>query len=198
MYLHVFYCLTAYESGFYYCTSTPIKQYFCNHSLHKILEWITSGLDGLWYNIWQYLCNLWSKPNQRLAVVDSKSYLHYNTSHTLWNIFSHNYIAELISLAWRASHLTSFDTDGWIYIPTPRKTHTCCYQCNELMMIVHVTLAFLSLGRTFWNYLIRIWLDVRRNEVQPILWLSSSSFTSSLTNKHICQPPSSLAGDFRL
>lgn len=37
-----FYCLTAYnESGFYYCTSTPTKQYFCNHaadSLHKILE----------------------------------------------------------------------------------------------------------------------------------------------------------------
>lgn len=144
-----FYCLTAHTSGLYYCTSTPTKQHFCNHtaSPHEILEWIMSGLDGLWYNIWQYLCNLWSEPNQRLAVLDSKSYLHYNTSYTLWNIFPHNYIAESISLARCASYLTSFDTDGWIYIPTPRKTHTCCRRCNELMVIVHVTLAFLSLGR---------------------------------------------------
>ncbi|PWA32141.1 hypothetical protein CCH79_00013351, partial [Gambusia affinis] len=35
---------------------------------------------------------------------------------------------------------------------------------------------------------------LRRNEVQPILWLSSSSSPAdSLTSKHICQPPSSLA-----
>lgn len=110
------------------------------------------------------------------------------------NIFSHNYIAGLISLRL----VYKLIWYRWVDLHTHTQENTYCKQCNDLMVIVHVTLVFLSVGRPSWDYLIRIWLDVRRNEVQPIMWLSSSSFTSSLTSKHICQPPSSLVGECRL
>lgn len=66
---------------YYYCTSTPSKQRFCNHAVAshciKILEWLMSGLSGLRPNIWPHLRNLWSKPNQRLAIFALQHKLRY-------------------------------------------------------------------------------------------------------------------------
>lgn len=86
-------------------------------TLHKISEWITSGLDALWYNIW---------PKLRLAVLDSKSYLHYNTIYTLWNIFPHNYIAGSISLAWRSKPF-NFIWYRWVDL------HTHTHAASDVM-----------------------------------------------------------------
>lgn len=179
-----------------YCTSTPTKQYFCNlASLHKILEWIISDPDCLLFNILVVFID--SLISGLLSWIPNDACI--STQAVCCDIYS--LIITLLSLfpppGVQAIKFHLMQMGGSTY-PCSGKT-TCCRQCNDLMVIVDVALAFLLLGGTLWNYLIRIWLDVRRNEVQPVLWLSSSSsFTSCLTSTHICQPPSSLAGDFRL